>query len=370
MIIGDLTKHLEDWAPPGAAWEKDNVGLQIGSSGQQLKNIMLCLELDDGVLKEALNKKCNFIFTHHPLIFSPLKRLDFETGKQSRLIQKIIRHELNVYSAHTNLDFTKDGVSFELAKILKLTNLRFLEPQEDNQFKVTVFVPAAALEKVAGAVFNAGGGIIGEYKNCSFRSSGEGTFTGSRKSNPAIGKINKFEKIVETRLEFLVNSWKLKGVITALRKSHPYEEPAYDIYPLKNKNADFGAGVIGELEKEITGKRFLIHTGKMLKLKSFKYCNGSTGPVKRVAVCGGAGSDLLKAALAARADAFITADVKYHSYHDAAGRILLIDAGHYETEIHVLNAVALKIRNYISNEKEIKVLKYSGNTNPVKFFKQ
>ena len=370
MTTGDLIKYLEDWAPPGAAWEKDNVGLQIGSRGYNIKNILLCLELNGEVLKEALQKKCNFIFTHHPLIFSPIKRLDLDKDPRSELIQKILKNNITVFSAHTNLDFTKDGVSFELAKTLKLKNLRFLENETDNQFKVAVFVPLESLENVSDAVFKSGGGIIGEYKNCSFRLNGEGTFEGSDKTNPSVGKKNKFEKVNEIRLEFIVDSWNLNNVISALIKVHPYEEPAYDIYSLKNKNANYGAGVIGDLENAMSENEFLAHVNKSLKTKVLKYCSGKSKLIKKVAVCGGSGSDFMKQVLLKNADAFVTADIKYHSFQDAMGKFLFIDAGHYETEIISLKAVHEKIMKFIPQGNNIKVFKYSGTTNPVKFFKQ
>lgn len=370
MIVGELTKYLDDWAPPGAAWEKDNVGLQIGSRRQQIKNILLCLELNDEVLKEALQKKCNFIFTHHPLIFKPIKKLDSENNPLSKLIEKLFKHNISVYSAHTNFDSIKDGVSYELAKALKLKNIRFLENQNSNQFKVVIFIPTSSFDKISGAIFTAGGGIIGEYENCSFRSSGEGTFKGSAKSNPLIGRKNNFENVNEIRLEVLVDSWKLNSVISAILKSHPYEEPAYDIYPLKNKNVNFGSGAIGELEKEMNENKFLSCVSKSLKTKVLKYCTGKEKLIKKVAVCGGSGSELLTRAISEGADAFITADIKYHTYQEADGKILLIDAGHYETEIISLTAVQKVINNMISKSSSIKVLKYSGITNPVKFYKQ
>ena len=168
------------------------------------------------------------------MIFHPLKKIDVERNKDSAIIEKLIKNDITLYSAHTNLDFTKDGVSFELAKKLKLQNIKFLTNFQSNQFKLTVFVPEASLQKVSDAIFNAGGGNIGEYSQCSFRSKGEGTFLGSDKSNPAIGEKNKAEKVEEVRLEVLVNSYDLKNVISAMLKAHPYEEPAYDIYTLSN----------------------------------------------------------------------------------------------------------------------------------------
>ena len=370
MIVGDLTKYLDDWAPPGAAWEKDNVGLQIGSRRQKIKNIMLCLELNDEVLKEALQKKCNFIFTHHPLIFKPIKKLDIENNSLAELIEKLFKYNISVYSAHTNFDSIIDGVSFELAKVLKLKNIRFLENQESNQFKVVIFIPQKNVEEVSKAIFLAGGGIIGEYENCSFRSSGEGTFKGSIKSDPQTGKKNNFENVNETRLEVLVDSWKLNKVISAILKTHPYEEPAYDVYPLKNKNINYGAGAIGELDKELNEKNFLSFVSRSLKTKGLKYCEGREKTINKVAVCGGSGSEHLEQAIAKGADAFVTADIKYHTFQDAEGKILLIDAGHYETEIISLKAVRQVINKFTSQSGGIKVLKYSGTTNPVKFYKQ
>lgn len=372
MIVSELTKYLEDWAPPGAAWEKDNIGLQVGSGSVKLKNILLALELNYEVLDEALKKNCNLIFTHHPLIFSPIKKIDTQKDSKAQLISQLIKNDITLYSAHTNLDFTKDGVSFELARVLKLKKVKFLENEESNQYKIVVFVPEENLENLSKSIFDAGGGIIGEYENCSFQLKGEGTFKGSEKSNPVIGKKEIFEKVNEVRLEVLVDNWKLNKVISAIIKNHPYEEPAYDIYPLKNKNVNYGAGAIGELENEMGLKEFLQHVQKSLKLTNFRYVKGKDSRIKKVAVCGGSGSDLLKNAIVANADAFITADIKYHTFQDAGNKILFIDAGHYETEIFALNVVEKKIKKYLEEKLEdnINVFKFSGSTNPIKFYKQ
>lgn len=372
MTAADLTKYLEDWAPPGSAWERDNVGLQIGSGAEKIRNIMLCLELTEKVLKEALQKNCNFIFTHHPLIFSPIKKLDTEKDSQAKLIETVIKNNLIVYSAHTNLDFTKDGVSFELARVLKLKNVRFLQNEVDNQLKIVVYVPSDHLEEISSAIFEAGAGTIGEYNSCSFRINGTGTFKGSHKSNPAIGKKETLETVEEIRLEAIVDTWNLKKVLNAISKNHPYEEPAFDVIPLKNKNVNHGAGAIGELDAEMTEKVFLSHIAKCLRVKNFKYTDGRGKKIKKVAVCGGAGSEMLRTAISSGADAFITADIKYHTYHDAQDRILLVDAGHFETEIFSLNSVDKKIKKILDDELEdrIKVFHYSGSTNPIKFYKQ
>lgn len=371
MTVDNLIRYFEVWAPPGASWDRDNVGLQVGSGRDKIKNILLCLEFTPEVLKEAVQKNCNLIITHHPLIFNPIKKLNFTKDNKSDLIKEIIRNGINVYSAHTNLDFTKDGVSFELAKTLGLKGIRFLKQQESNQFKIAVFVPEAALEKVSSAVFSAGGGRIGEYENCSFNSGGFGTFKGSENSNPAVGSRMNFEKVPEIKFETIADSWNLNSVVKAIIGSHPYEEPAYDVYPLKNQNVNFGFGAIGEFEKEMPVQKFLTHVTSALGAEGLRYCKGKKTTVKKVAVCGGSGSDLLSDAVSSGADAFVTADIKYHTFQDAENKILMIDAGHYETEIHSMNAVKQRITEFLRQEKipGIKVYKYKGSTNPVKFFK-
>ena len=370
MIVGQLIKYLEKWAPPGIGWERDNVGLQVGSGGTKIKNILLSLELNNKVLSEAIKKNCNFIFTHHPLIFKPLKRIDLDKDPKSQLIKKAIEHNISVFTAHTNLDYTKDGVNFELARTLGLKNINFLKNHEANQYKLVVFVPENYLDKVSQAIFNAGGGIIGEYSKCSYRLKGEGTFEGSEDTNPAVGKKQKLETVDEVRLEVLIDAWKLNSVLKSMISVHPYEEPAYDVYVLKNKNVNYGEGTIGEFEKSMTRKDFFDHVSGKLKAKNFRYAKGKNNTIKKVAVCGGSGADLLNTAISAGADAFITADVKYHTFQDAEDKILLIDAGHYETEIHSLNAVKRKVEDFIKeNNKNIKVYKFSGTTNPLSFYK-
>ncbi len=369
MTCNDIIKYFEGWAPREIAWQKDNVGLQVGSTNRKVKNIMLCLELTDSVLDDAIKKRCNFIFTHHPLLFRPLNKIDTETNKISRQVEKLIKNDITLYSAHTNLDFTKDGVSFELAKVLKLKNIRFLHNAESNQFKLTVFVPGEHAEKVTGAIFEEGGGIIGEYSGCSFRTEGKGTFTGSAKSKPSVGRKQVRESISEVKLEVVVDSWKLPGVIKSMIKAHPYEEVAYDVYPLNNLNVNYGAGALGELETSMSRKDFLKHVSEKLRAKNFRYTGGKSGRISTVAVCGGSGSDLISDAVKSGADAYITADLKYHTFHDYSGKILLIDAGHYETEIHSLNEVKRRLEKFIGGRKSnTKVFKYGGSTNPIIFY--
>lgn len=369
MTSNEIIKIIEDWAPKEVAWQKDNVGLQVGSVEREVQNIFLSLELTEAALKEAIKKKCNLIITHHPFIYQPLKQLEVHKNQKSKLIEILIKNDITLYSAHTNLDFTRDGVSFALAEKLELKNIRFLYQDQQNQYKVIVFVPEKNVEELSQAIFNAGGGIIGLYNKCSFRTAGKGTFEGTEGTKPAVGQALKYELADEIRLEVIVDSWRLNKVVSAISETHHYEEPAYDIYPLHNKNSNYGSGAVGELETAMTQEGFFSYIYGKLGLQNFRYSVGKNGMIQKVAVCGGSGSDLLEAA-ALKADAFITADIKYHTFQEAETRLLMIDAGHYETEIFILEKIKQRIElnlkeNYLSN----KIYCFSGSTNPVRFYK-
>lgn len=369
MIVEDIIRFIENWAPPGAAWDKDNVGVQVGSRLTEVKKILICLELTEEVIRQAIKQNCNLIITHHPFIFQPLKKI--ETNKNTgQLIELLIKNDITLYSAHTNLDFTKDGVSFATANKLGLVNTEFLLNQDSNQFKIIIFVPENNLEDLMNSVFNAGGGVIGNYEKCSFRMKGTGTFKGNENSNPALGRKENFENVDEVRLEIICDKWNKNKVINAIYNSHPYEEPAFDIYKLENSNSNYGYGVFGELPEALNLQEFIKHTADKLGCNGLRYTEGKQEKIKKVALCGGSGSDLFDAAISKNADAFITADIKYHSFHDAWGKILLIDAGHYETEIHITEIIKKKLDKFIKQRKEkIPVAKFSGSTNPVKFYK-
>jgi dinuclear metal center YbgI/SA1388 family protein len=367
MKCKEIIKYLEEWAPKGIAWDRDNVGLQIGNPEREVKNVMLSLDLTGKVVSEAIRKKCNLIITHHPLLFHSIKRIDTNSNRTSKLVEMLIKNNITLYSAHTNLDFTKAGVSFQLAKKLKLNNIRFLKNLSGNQIKLSVFVPDSHIDNVADAIHNAGGGIIGEYSNCSFRTSGTGTFKGSESSNPAIGKKGKLETVEEKKLEVLADEWKLPQIIAGMKKAHPYEEVAYDLFVLKNENVNYGMGAIGELDEPMTKNAFLELVAKALNVSTLRHSNVIKNKIRKVAVCGGSGSELLAESIKQNADAFVTADIKYHTFHDAEEKIFLIDAGHNETELPVLDEVQKRLKEFLKN-KNIKILKFTGSTNPVVFY--
>lgn len=368
MLCRDVIKYIEDWAPPGIAWERDNTGLQVGSTTAEVKNILLCLDINEKVVDEAIKKKCNLIISHHPLLFHPIKRIDTDHDDRSKIIEKLLKNNITFISEHTNLDFTKEGVSWQLAKKLRLADIQFLKNLKSNLNKVSVFVPEDNLEDLAESIHSVGAGRIGNYTNCSFRTAGTGTFKGTDESNPSIGKKNQIEKVEEVKLEFLVEDFLLSKTIKKIYDVHPYEEPAYDIYPLKNENVNYGMGAIGKLNKPVSVKDFLKHVSKSLGIIDFRFTNGKKEKISRVAVCGGSCSDYFQDAINKGADAYITADIKYHTFLDAEGKLLLIDAGHYETEIFSLDEIEKRLTNFISKKDKIKVYKFSGSTNPVVFY--
>ena len=368
MTGKEIIKYLEEWAPKEIAWDKDNVGLQVGDPEFKIKNILLSLDLKEKVIESAIKENCNLIITHHPLLYYPLKNLDFSKSSRAKIIGKLIKNNITLYSAHTNLDFTKHGVSYQLAKRLSLRKIRFLKNLSENQFKLAVFVPVSHINKVAEAIHQSGGGIIGEYSHCSFRTAGTGTFKGLEQSNPSMGKSGNVEFVEEVRLEVLVNEWKLNQVIRAMKKVHPYEEVAYDVFPLKNDNTNYGIGAIGELKDTMDTNDFLCFVSSKLKTSTLHYALSKKKKIKTVAVCGGSCGELVDEAARQNADAFVTADLKYHTFQDAEGKILLVDAGHYETEVPILDEIKKRLESFLNENKKIKVLKFKGSTNPIVFY--
>lgn len=367
MQIREIIKTIEKFAPPKIAWEKDNVGLQVGNPNQRVAKIFLTLDLTLHSLEEAKKNKCNLIITHHPLIFNPIKKLNFENDSKSQLIRELIRNEISCYSAHTNFDFTKDGVSFQLAAKLGLNSIDFLKRTSGTKYKLVTFVPEEYTDKVLSALFASGAGIIGEYSNCSFQNSGVGSFYGSEKSNPKVGLKGNFEKVKESRIEVIFDSWNLNEVEKSLAASHPYETPAYDIYKLENASDHFGFGAVGEFPRGISVKNFLSLIKKELHLNNFRYTPGKSKLIKKVAVCGGSGIELLDFAIKTQCDAFVTADIKYHDFQEAENRILLVDAGHFETEIVGMEFLHKLLKEKLK-EKNIDVVFNKKSTSPIKFF--
>lgn len=368
MVFRDLQQILETWAPKELAWEQDNVGAQIGASGKNIRSILVALDVTDEVVAEAKRKRCDVIVTHHPLIFRPLRSINADR-RVERLATELIRNGIALYAAHTNLDYTPKGVSETLAGQLELRDVTVLQPSARLFKKVAVFVPLSDVDRVAAAMADAGAGAIGNYDSCSFRSAGTGTFRAKANARPYIGRTGVLERTQEVRLESLVPVWALDKVVGAMKRAHPYEEVAFDVADLSNTSAHHGAGAIGTLAKAVTLEKFLRALRKQLKAPALRYAPAKKKRIGRVAVCGGSGSDLLEVAINAGADAFVTSDVRFHTFQEADGRIALIDAGHYETELPVVRAIVSYLKNELKNRTlHVTVAASAASRNAVHYY--
>lgn len=337
ILISDIASALERWAPRAAAQSYDNVGLQIGRPNARVGHVLVALEVTPSVVEEAVHGGAQLIVTHHPLMFRPLRSLT-PSSLPGALALRLAEHGIALYSAHTNLDAARGGVSFALARQLELQEVEFLQRLPDSLFKLVTFVPADHADHVRIALAEAGAGRIGNYDACAFVAEGAGFFRAGEGTHPFIGTAGgAIEKATEIRLEVELARWDLPRVLTALRDAHPYEEVAYDVYPVVQENSRFGLGAVGRLAEPQSLTAFLDHVAGRLGSASLRFAGDPQKSIERVAVCGGAGSDLIAAAARAKGDAFVTADVTYHRFFDtmaADGAIAMavIDAGHYETE--------------------------------------
>ncbi|MCX6272070.1 MAG: Nif3-like dinuclear metal center hexameric protein, partial [Bacteroidetes bacterium] len=287
--------------------------------------------LTEEVLQEAIAKDCHFIVSHHPLIFKPMKRI---TGSNltERLVMKALQHNIALYAMHTNLDSVYNGVSTILARKLGIENLKVLEPRKGLLRKLVTFCPAGYASKVRQAIFDAGAGMIGNYDFCSFNSQGQGSFRAGTGANPFVGEMDTLHFEEETRIETIFPSFLEHAVLTALLTSHPYEEVAYDIYPLENEYTRAGYGVVGNLPEPIDEADFLEMVKARTEAGVVRHSPLLGRKVKKIALCGGSGNFLIKEALRKKADVYLTGELKYHDFFETEGRILLADIGHYESE--------------------------------------
>lgn len=335
--IHDIAQALEAWAPPGSAQSYDNVGLQVGDPSRTVERAVLALDCTPAVVQEAQEIGASLIITHHPLIFRPLRSVT-PGSYVSNLALRLAEAGIALYSIHTNLDAAPGGVSFALAEHLGCTDVSFLDGFDETLYKLATFVPVDHLDAVRAALAGAGAGQVGDYEACAFTTTGTGYFRPGASTNPHIGTAGgDLESVEEVRIETEVARWHLRRVVDALKAAHPYEEVAYDVYPVEQKNTQAGLGAVGRLETPTPLPDFLERVATRLDAGSLRYVGHPDAMVERVAVCGGAGSDFVGKALRAGADAYVTADVTYHTFfdvldHDGHPRMAFIDAGHYETE--------------------------------------
>jgi dinuclear metal center YbgI/SA1388 family protein len=364
MIIADVVTFLEGYAPVSLQESYDNAGLLIGEKSAPCTGILTCLDVTEEVLDEAISKKCNLIVAHHPLIFRGIKKLSGGSYVE-RTVIKAIRNDLSVYAIHTNLDHVIQGVNARMAATLGLNDLSILVPKEGVLEKLVTFVPTDHAKAVRNALFSAGAGKVGGYSECSFSQEGKGTFTGEAGTQPFVGEPGKRHTEPESRIEVIFPAFLQSRVIGALLEAHPYEEVAYDIYALANKWNQAGSGMIGLLPQEISEEGLLSLLKEKFGLAAIRHTPLLGGKIRKVALCGGAGSFLTGAAKAAGAQAFITSDIKYHEFFDADGALFLADIGHYESEQFTIDLLADILRQKFPN---FAVLKTEVITNPVRYF--
>ena len=363
MIVQDIVEKLDEFAPLAYAEDYDNVGLLIGDKKEKVKGILITLDVLPEVIDEAIENNCNLIVSFHPIIFNSLKKI---TGKTyvERVIQKAIKHDISIFAIHTALDNAFEGVNSAVCNILNLKNKSILIPQSKTIKKLITYVQSKDAKKVREALFKAGGGSIGNYENCSFNSNGIGTYKGNSNSNPYFGKPNKDENLEEIKIEIIYAKHLESSVLSSLFKSHPYESVAYETYTLENINQFIGMGMIGDLEEKISENDFINFVKKTMKSDLIRHSKFINKPIKKVAILAGSGSFAIESAKLAKADAFITSDLKYHDFFKAENELLLLDIGHYESEQYTKNVLEAYLKKKIPN---FAILLSKINTNPVKY---
>ena len=363
--IGDIVRFLETLAPP--AWQEsyDNAGLLTGSGNWECTGVLTTLDATEEVVMEAVSCRCNLIVAHHPIIFGGLKKI---TGRSyvERTVIAAIKRDIAIYAIHTNLDnLVSGGVNGRIARKLGIEDGRPLLPKEGILQKLYCFVPVDHLDRLRAAVFAAGAGHIGNYSDCSYSGEGTGTFMGGAGTQPYVGQPGQRHYEKEARLEVIVPAHLSRDVIRAMIAAHPYEEVAYDLVPLANAHPGVGSGLIGELPVEIGENDFLDRVRREFGVSVIRHTRLTGRPVKKVAVCGGAGSFLISKALSAGANFYITSDVKYHEFFDANDQLVVADIGHFESEQFTVDLLFEVLQEKFRN---FAVLKSVVKTNPIKYY--
>lgn len=364
MKISEVISFLESMAHSTLQEHYDNAGLITGSPGWECNGIICSLDATEEVVDEALQKKCNMIVAHHPIVFGGLKKINGKNYVEKTVI-RAIKNDIAIYAIHTNLDNVVDGVNGKIATMIGLKNISVLSTKENSLKKLFTFVPVDKAEEVRNAIFSAGAGHIGNYSECSFNSEGTGTFKAGEGTNPYVGRIGHQQQEKEIRIEVIFPSFLENKIISSMKAAHPYEEVAYDVVGLANNHQGIGSGLVGELMEPLAEKDFLGKLKKVFGTPVIRHTVMMGRPVKKVAICGGAGSFLITKALTAGADIYITADMKYHEFFDANGRMVIADIGHYESEQFTIDLLQEKLEQKFPT---FAVLKTGVRTNPVHYF--
>lgn len=363
ITIKKIVSELEKWAPTAYQESYDNAGLLTGSPDREVSGVLITLDVTEAVVAEAIEKGANLIVAHHPIIFKGLRRLN-GANYVERTVIAAIKNDIAIYAIHTNLDNVATGVNRMIAQKLALQDVAVLVPKARQLAKLSFFVPVAQTQSVLNALFEAGAGNIGRYAECSFRVEGTGTFRPDATASPHIGAAGQLEEVAENRVELMFPTHLQRRVLEALKDAHPYEEVAYYLQELENENQEVGAGAVGWLPEQMTMTAFLHFLKEKMQLNVIRHTQAPDKPVQKVAVCGGAGSFLLKDAIRGGADVFVTSDFKYHEFFDAEGQLMICDIGHYESEVFTKDLLF----SYLSEKFDNFALYLSEvNTNPVTY---
>jgi len=361
--VADVRAYLDRFAPPALAADWDNVGLLLGDDAAEVDRVLTCLTVTPPDVAEAVAERAGLIVTHHPILFRGAKRLSTATP-DGRLVWPLARAGVAVYSPHTAFDNTAGGINDSLARRLGLTSVRPLRPRTgEPRYKVVVFVPDADLAKVSDALFKAGAGVIGHYEECSFRLPGTGTFFGTDSTNPTVGQKGRREDVSEWRLEVVCPEAKLAGALAAMRAAHSYEEPAFDVYPLKGGPGDGGEGRVGEISGPPSLAEFASRVKQELRAGGVQVVGEPKRPIRRVAIACGAAGEFLSDAARAKADVFLTGEARFHDYLSAQDRgVALVLPGHYATERPAVEELAARLQAEFAG---LTVWASRGETDPV-----
>ena len=363
MKIKEIISVLEKMAPLAYAEDFDNVGLLVGNQDENCTGVLVCHDALENVIEEAIAKNCNFIVCFHPIIFSGLKKI---TGKNyvERVVLKAIKNDIAIYAVHTALDNHQNGVNKIFCDALGLTNTKILVPKQNFIRKLITYTIPENAEKLRNSLFEAGAGNIGNYEDCSFNSTGIGTYTGNENSNPEIGERFEFVESNEIKIEVTFEKYLQSKILKALFANHVYEEVAYEIYNLENLHQNIGLGMIGELPTALSERDFLQMVKDKMQSDGIRHSAFLDKNIKKVAVLGGSGSFAIQNAIQAGADAFLTADLKYHNFYEAENQLLLADIGHFESERYTKNYIVDFLKKKILN---FAIILSEENTNPVKY---
>lgn len=364
MKLSNILSVLEEMAPLGYAEDFDNVGLLVGNPNQEISGVLVCHDALESVIDEAISKNCNLVVCFHPILFSGIKKI---TGKNyvERAILKAIKNDIAIYAVHTALDNHQKGVNKIFCDALGLKHSKVLIPKENYIQKLVTYTIPENVEKLRNALFDAGAGTIGNYEDCSFNSKGIGTYMGNENSNPEIGERFEFVENEEIKIEMTFEKHLQGKILKALFKNHVYEEVAYEIYQLENQHQNIGLGRVGEFEHPLSETEFLKLVKDKLQCEGIRHSAFTGKLIKKVAVLGGSGSFAIKNAITSGADAYLTADLKYHQFYEAENQLLLADIGHFESERFTKNYIVDFLKEKITN---FAIILSEENTNPVKYF--